>query len=157
MKTNKPHLTIPLQEFPRGRVPPKWHWHYRILNHLRNQLVRDQGAHLKEIAEPIERNGMVVDSATDEFVRSMAAQRLSVERNALYEVEAALRRIESGTYGKCEQSGRPIESARLRALPWTRYRMEFASKPTTKKGERRERACTIPGQNRHGRRAASKA
>ena len=33
-------------------------------------------------------------------------------------VEAALKRIDAGTYGICENCGRPIQPARLEAMPW---------------------------------------
>src|SRR5437588_4590 len=36
----------------------------------------------------------------------------------LTEVQAALKRIEDGTYGKCEVCGRPIPEKRLEAIPW---------------------------------------
>jgi DnaK suppressor protein len=38
----------------------------------------------------------------------------------LGEIDAALLRIERGTYGVGERSGRPISLARLRAIPWAR-------------------------------------
>jgi DnaK suppressor protein len=43
------------------------------------------------------------------------------ERDRLDEVEAALRRLEAGTYGRCEACGTPVGRERLYALPWTRY------------------------------------
>jgi DnaK suppressor protein len=42
-------------------------------------------------------------------------------RDRLAEVEAALVRIEDGTYGVCEETGDPIPFARLLAEPTTRY------------------------------------
>ena len=43
---------------------------------------------------------------------------------SLVDVVDAIRRIERGTYGICEITGKPIEAARLRAIPWTRYSIE---------------------------------
>jgi len=45
-------------------------------------------------------------------------------RQRLAEVDAALVRIEDGTYGRCEVCGMPIEPARLEAIPWVRTRVE---------------------------------
>jgi RNA polymerase-binding transcription factor DksA len=74
------------------------------------------------ITQPIEpRAAGLSDSATEEFHRDIALDRLSEHEDALYEVEAAMRRIEHGGYGLCERTGRPIPAERLRALPWTRY------------------------------------
>jgi DnaK suppressor protein len=44
----------------------------------------------------------------------------------LLEIEFALSRIENGNYGICEETDEPIESERLRALPWTRLSIEGA-------------------------------
>ncbi|HWD24115.1 MAG TPA: TraR/DksA C4-type zinc finger protein [Acidimicrobiales bacterium] len=48
-------------------------------------------------------------------------------RNTLKEVEAAIGRIEAGTYGICEKCGNPIEPARLEAMPATRFCIAHAS------------------------------
>lgn len=63
----------------------------------------------------------MADQGTDNFDREFAASLLNSEHDVLYEIEEALRRIEQGTYGICEQSGEPIERERLRALPFARY------------------------------------
>lgn len=47
-------------------------------------------------------------------------------RNQLLEIEFALGRIESGTFGVCEETEEPIESERLLAIPWTRLSIEGA-------------------------------
>lgn len=41
-------------------------------------------------------------------------------RETLVEIDAALQRIEAGTYGTCEVCGKPIGPERLAALPWAR-------------------------------------
>jgi len=55
--------------------------------------------------------------ATTELERRIALE--TQERNSLAEVEHALRKINAGTYGICDNCGQPIESARLEALPQT--------------------------------------
>src|SRR6185437_1198378 len=40
-------------------------------------------------------------------------------RHQLLEIEMALSRIESGSYGYCEETEEPIEVERLLAIPWT--------------------------------------
>ena len=42
------------------------------------------------------------------------------------EIDEALGRMESGTYGVCEETGEPIEEKRLIAIPWTRLSLEGA-------------------------------
>jgi RNA polymerase-binding protein DksA len=48
------------------------------------------------------------------------------ERILLREIDDALDRIEEGTYGICLGTGEPIGTARLRAIPWAKYSVEFA-------------------------------
>ncbi len=47
-------------------------------------------------------------------------------RKQLVEIEMALARIESGSYGICEETEEPIEKERLMAIPWTRLSIEGA-------------------------------
>lgn len=47
-------------------------------------------------------------------------------RHQLLEIEMALGRIETGTYGYCEETEEPIEVDRLLAIPWTRLSIEGA-------------------------------
>ena len=43
------------------------------------------------------------------------------------EVEAAIARLENGTYGNCERCGKPIADERLEAIPWARLCLEDQS------------------------------
>jgi len=57
------------------------------------------------------------------------AERLASElRETLEEVDAALERVDNGTYGNCEVCGKPIGAARLEAMPATRFCIEHAAK-----------------------------
>jgi RNA polymerase-binding protein DksA len=59
----------------------------------------------------------------------------SLEENSetvLREIDAALQRIEDGTYGVCEVCGRPIEEERLEAIPWTRLCLDDARKQASR-------------------------
>jgi RNA polymerase-binding transcription factor DksA len=69
----------------------------------------------------------MADQGTDNFDREFAANLLSGEQDVLYEVEEALRRIESGAYGVCEMSGQPIERERLKVIPYARYSVAVQS------------------------------
>jgi RNA polymerase-binding transcription factor DksA len=46
-------------------------------------------------------------------------------RQQVDEIDAALGRIEAGTYGLCRVSGLPIPKERLRAIPWATERVEY--------------------------------
>ncbi len=66
----------------------------------------------------------------DQTVRVLAeAEFLTLHerlRFQLMEVESALARIESGSFGVCEETEEIIEADRLRAIPWTRLSIEGA-------------------------------
>src|SRR5438132_12953737 len=64
------------------------------------------------------------DAGSDAYDRDFALSLLSQEQDALYEIDEALKRIELGTYGKCEMSGKPIPHARLEAIPFARFTVE---------------------------------
>ena len=67
------------------------------------------------------------DAGSDAYDRDFALSLLSQEQDALYEIDEALKRIDLGTYGKCEMSGKPIAHARLEAIPFARYTVECQS------------------------------
>jgi RNA polymerase-binding transcription factor DksA len=68
------------------------------------------------------------DAGSDAYDRDFALSLLSQEQDALYEIDQALKRIELGTYGTCEMSGKSISHARLEAIPFARFTVECQSK-----------------------------
>jgi RNA polymerase-binding transcription factor DksA len=67
------------------------------------------------------------DAGSDAYDRDFALSLLSQEQDALYEIDQALKRIEIGTYGVCEMSGKAIPRARLEAIPFARFTVECQS------------------------------
>ena len=67
------------------------------------------------------------DAGSDAYDRDFALSLLSQEQDALYEIDQALKRIEVGTYGICEMSGKPIPHTRLEAIPFARFTVECQS------------------------------
>ena len=57
------------------------------------------------------------EGSTIAFERSQLASLLRQVDDRLAEVDAALLRVEAGTYGRCERCGRPVEPERLQARP----------------------------------------
>jgi RNA polymerase-binding transcription factor DksA len=64
------------------------------------------------------------DAGSDAYDRDFALSLLSQERDSLFEIDAALKKINDGNYGFCEISGKPIPHNRLEALPFARYTVE---------------------------------
>ncbi len=68
----------------------------------------------------------MADLGTDNFEQEFSLELMDSERRLLTEINDALDRIENGTYGICEGTGKPISKARLEAQPWARYSIEYA-------------------------------
>ena len=69
----------------------------------------------------------MADLGTDNFGQEFTLGLMDSERKLLEQVNEALGRIEEGTYGICQGSEKPIPKARLEAIPWARYCIEYAS------------------------------
>jgi len=68
----------------------------------------------------------LADTAWDAADQARSGGLVASERRTLQEIDAALGRIEQGTYGICQATGKPISRARLRVIPWARYTTEAA-------------------------------
>jgi DnaK suppressor protein len=91
---------------------------------LRNEVARanaeDQGGRLSSLPTH------AAELASDTWEQELAADLFQNCRTLLKEIDDALERIESHTYGICAATGRPIPKTRLRAIPWARYCIEYA-------------------------------
>lgn len=71
----------------------------------------------------------MADVGTDAQERESVFQYATTERGLLYDIEDALRKIESGDeYGICEDCEKPIERVRLEALPHARMCLKCQEK-----------------------------
>ncbi len=108
-----------------GQIAVKWAANYRNLLDLRDRLLAQTGKLAKEATEGTPSYSMhMADAGTDSFDRDFALSMLSSDQDALYEISEALKRIENGSYGVCEVSGKPIPKGRLTAIPWARFSAE---------------------------------
>jgi len=64
--------------------------------------------------------GDIVDEANNIYELQVLSRLSQKEQEKLEEINAALQRIEEGTYGKCVVCGKPIEEKRLLAIPEAR-------------------------------------
>ncbi len=76
---------------------------------------RDSGGDLTSYAE----------SGTDSFELETSLNIASGESQRLMDIADALMRVQKGTYGICEGSGKPIPKKRLEAFPAARYCVEY--------------------------------
>lgn len=94
------------------------------VSELRDEALRPLGA---EIAS--DRATQIVDEAdpgTQVANAERAIDLLKSEETILTEVNAALSRIEQGTFGQCENCGKSIPRTRLDALPYARHCVQCA-------------------------------
>lgn len=107
-------------------IDPKWKPYYRQLMELRDEVMTQENelaANAREI-QPNYLQREAGDVADQDLQRDLNLGQLSAEQQLLNEIEAALDRIESGAYGICELTGKPIPPDRLKAVPWTRFTVE---------------------------------
>ena len=72
--------------------------------------------------------GDEIDSASQNVEKELLFELADNEKMMLDAIEAALRRIEKGTFGACESCRGKISDERLKAIPWVRYCITCQSK-----------------------------
>ena len=113
----------------------------RQLEYFRRKLIAWKNELLDESRETIEdlqnttRNiPDLTDRASEETDRAIELRTRDRQRKLVAKIDAALRRIENGDYGYCEESGEPISLKRLDARPIATLSLE-----AQERHERRER------------------
>ena len=101
-----------------SKVPVRWGKHYQRLCEERDRLMARDCSTCESSRVKLDD---LTEAATEESQRSLAFVAASATQSTIFEILAAIRRIERGTYGLCEITGESIEPERLRAIPWTRY------------------------------------
>ena len=125
-------------------IRPQWAKYHQRLLELRDQLLRQMSGLAKESAQEMPGYSLhMADSGTDNFDRDFALSLLSSDQDAVYEIEAAIKRIEKGTYGVCELTTKVIPHARLDAIPWARYTVEAQAQLEREGTTRRRRLGTL--------------
>ena len=86
-----------------------WRWRDDILRESRETLnqLQTEREHLPDLA----------DRASTETDRSIELRARDRQRKLIAKIDAALSRIEEGTYGYCDETGEPISLKRLEARP----------------------------------------
>jgi RNA polymerase-binding protein DksA len=74
----------------------------------------------------------MADVATDNYDREFSMGRVSDDREFLYELEDALKRIEDGSFGICEECESLISKTRLKAVPSARLCIKCQEKKDKK-------------------------
>ena len=111
------------------------------IEYFRSKLIAWKDSILRESKETIEdmqtdtRNiPDITDRASEETDRALELRTRDRQRKLISKIDSALRRIEDGTYGFCEETGDPISFKRLDARPIATLSLE-----AQERHERRER------------------
>ncbi len=130
-KSNLKHSSLPDEEFMSSEQ----------IEYFRSKLLSWKDSILKESKETIEdmqtdtRNiPDITDRASEETDRALELRTRDRQRKLIAKIDSALRRIDDGTYGFCEETGDPISFKRLDARPIATLSLE-----AQERHERRER------------------
>ena len=87
------------------------------LERWREEILRESRETLENLQEESQNHPDMADRASSESDRALELRTRDRQRKLIAKIDAALKRIEDGTYGYCEETGEPIGLARLDARP----------------------------------------
>jgi DnaK suppressor protein len=105
----------------------------KLLN-WKEDILRESRETLSHLQEDTENHPDIADRASSETDRALELRTRDRQRKLISKIDEALRRIEEGVYGYCEETGEPIGVARLDARPIATLSLE-----AQERHERRER------------------
>jgi DnaK suppressor protein len=105
----------------------------KLLN-WKEEILRESRETLSHLQAETENHPDVADRASSETDRSLELRTRDRQRKLISKIDEAMRRIEDGSYGYCEETGEPIGIARLDARPIATLSLE-----AQERHERRER------------------
>jgi DnaK suppressor protein len=100
----------------------------------KEEIIRQTKETLAGLHEDSTQHADLADRATSETDRALELRARDRQRKLIAKIDAALARIEDGTYGYCEETGEPIGLKRLDARPIATLSLE-----AQERHERRER------------------
>ena len=83
----------------------------------KNDLLKESSQTLNNLQNENEAKPDITDRASEEIDRSFELRTRDRERKLINKIDAALQRIEDGSYGYCDETGDPISIKRLEARP----------------------------------------
>jgi len=89
----------------------------RKLENWKEDILRESRETLENLQEESQNHPDMADRASPESDRALELRTRDRQRKLISKIDAALKRIEDGTYGYCEETGDPIGIARLDARP----------------------------------------
>jgi DnaK suppressor protein len=87
------------------------------LDAWKDEILRESRETLENLQEESQNHPDMADRASSESDRALELRTRDRQRKLIAKIDAALKRIDEGTYGYCEETGDPIGIARLDARP----------------------------------------
>ena len=106
----------------------------RKLAGWRDDIIKESRETIQNLQEENSQHADLADRASNETERSLELRTRDRQRKLISKIESALKRIEDGSYGYCEETGEPISLKRLDARPIATLSLE-----AQERHERRER------------------
>ncbi len=100
----------------------------------KDEILRESRETVSHLQKETETHPDLADRASSETDRSLELRTRDRQRKLISKIDEALRRVEDGSYGYCEETGEPITLARLDARPIATLSLE-----AQERHERRER------------------
>ena len=100
----------------------------------RDDILKEAKETLQHLQDENQNHPDIADRASSETDRAIELRARDRQRKLISKIDAALARIEDGTYGYCEETGEPISIKRLEARPIATLSIE-----AQERHERRER------------------
>jgi DnaK suppressor protein len=89
----------------------------RKLIQWKQEIIRESHETLATLQNENENHPDIADRASSETDRAIELRARDRQRKLISKIDAALARIEEGSYGYCEETGEPISLKRLEARP----------------------------------------
>ena len=116
MSVKSPPDYHPIGDEPFMNLRQLEYFRWKLLT-WRKELIADTSQTLRHLKQHNEHEADVADRASVETGRSLELRTRDRERKLVNKIDTALKRIEDGTYGYCEETGEPISLRRLEARP----------------------------------------
>ena len=100
----------------------------------KDDILREARETLQHLQDESQNHSDIADRASSETDRAIELRARDRQRKLIAKIDAALQRLEDGTYGYCEETGEPISLKRLDARPIATLSIE-----AQERHERRER------------------
>jgi DnaK suppressor protein len=133
MATQLPHGYRPSDEEPFMNERQREYFRHKLLA-WREDILKEAKETLAHLQTESENHPDLADRASSESGRSIELRARDRQRKLIAKIDAALERLDDGTYGYCEETGEPIGLKRLDARPIATLSVE-----AQERHERRER------------------